>query len=95
MSCAAGTMTLSRGLGANRLPSAVDDDINARRIPRWRGFNLQGRFAPPGDAQSADPHRLIVADPTRFLPKRQVVFHSVKTRQFPTRAVSATTSSSR
>jgi endoglucanase len=22
----------------------IDDDIDARRIPRWRGFNLQGRF---------------------------------------------------
>jgi endoglucanase len=53
ISCAAGTMTLSGGLGANRFPPAVDDDINARRIPRWRGFNLQGRFAAPGDAQSA------------------------------------------
>jgi endoglucanase len=23
-------------------------DLNASRIPRWRGFNLQGRFPPPG-----------------------------------------------
>jgi endoglucanase len=28
------------------LPAA--DGIDARRIPRWRGFNLQGRFASPG-----------------------------------------------
>jgi len=27
---------------------AADEDINASRIPRWRGFNLQGRFAMPG-----------------------------------------------
>jgi endoglucanase len=27
---------------------AAEDDINASRIPRWRGFNLQGRFAMPG-----------------------------------------------
>jgi hypothetical protein len=24
------------------------DDITAAHIPRWRGFNLQGRFAWPG-----------------------------------------------
>jgi aryl-phospho-beta-D-glucosidase BglC (GH1 family) len=24
---------------------AAEEDIDARRIPRWRGFNLQGRFA--------------------------------------------------
>jgi endoglucanase len=27
---------------------AVQEDINAGRIPRWRGFNLQGRFPMPG-----------------------------------------------
>ena len=27
---------------------AADDEPTARRIPRWRGFNLQGRFASPG-----------------------------------------------
>jgi endoglucanase len=26
---------------------AAEEDINATRIPRWRGFNLQGRFAMP------------------------------------------------
>lgn len=26
---------------------AAEEDINAARIPRWRGFNLQGRFAMP------------------------------------------------
>jgi len=31
--------------GASR---AEDDEPTARRIPRWRGFNLQGRFASPG-----------------------------------------------
>ena len=25
----------------------VGDDITAKRIPRWRGFNLQGRFPDP------------------------------------------------
>lgn len=27
---------------------ASEDDINATKIPRWRGFNLQGRFGWPG-----------------------------------------------
>jgi endoglucanase len=27
---------------------AAEDDIQAPRIPRWRGFNLQGRFGWPG-----------------------------------------------
>ena len=27
---------------------AGEEEIDARRIPRWRGFNLQGRFAMPG-----------------------------------------------
>jgi endoglucanase len=28
--------------------TASEDDITAKRIPRWRGFNLQGRFGRPG-----------------------------------------------
>ena len=28
--------------------AAAEDDVTARRIPRWRGFNLQGRFGWPG-----------------------------------------------
>ena len=37
-------------LKAPRLASAVPsaDDITAAHIPRWRGFNLQGRFGWPG-----------------------------------------------
>src|SRR2546430_371428 len=27
--------------------SAATDDINASRLPRWRGFNLQGKFSMP------------------------------------------------
>jgi endoglucanase len=27
---------------------AAEEDVSARRIPRWRGFNLQGRFGRPG-----------------------------------------------
>lgn len=37
--------------------SAPEPDITAARIPRWRGFNLQGRFAMPGkpyDGQAYD-----------------------------------------
>lgn len=30
-----------------RFAWAAEDDIDARRIPRWRGFNLQGRFPMP------------------------------------------------
>ncbi len=40
--CAAGEA------GATAAFAAVEEDITARRIPRWRGFNLQGRFAMPG-----------------------------------------------
>ncbi len=39
--CAAGKVNA-------RAAFAAEEDINARRIPRWRGFNLQGRFAMPG-----------------------------------------------
>src|SRR5450755_1500404 len=38
--CAAGQA------GANPV-WAAEEDISASRIPRWRGFNLQGRFAMP------------------------------------------------
>ena len=34
-------------LGPGRI-TAQEADITAARIPRWRGFNLQGRFATPG-----------------------------------------------
>jgi endoglucanase len=39
------------GVAAGMAPGAAraaDDEPTARRIPRWRGFNLQGRFASPG-----------------------------------------------
>jgi len=51
ISCAAGTVAAKVALGAEKfLPSDKRDidDINASRIPRWRGFNLQGNFALPG-----------------------------------------------
>jgi len=32
---------------AGKHAPAAGDDINASRIPRWRGFNLQGRFSMP------------------------------------------------
>ena len=35
-------------IAANALPiNAAQADIDARRIPRWRGFNLQGQFGNP------------------------------------------------
>ena len=37
-------------LGARVRSAAQEPDITAARIPRWRGFNLQGRFAMPGQA---------------------------------------------
>jgi endoglucanase len=36
---------VAAGLGVT--PAAAQADITAARIPRWRGFNLQGRFAMP------------------------------------------------
>ena len=33
---------------APRIVLAAEGDVSARSIPRWRGFNLQGRFAWPG-----------------------------------------------
>ena len=50
ISCAAGTVAANVLLGAEKFLPA--DDITASRIPRWRGFNLQGNFAPPGSTQS-------------------------------------------
>src|SRR6476646_1380932 len=47
---AAGIATLSSLVVKNNSPRI--DDINARRIPRWRGFNLQGWF---GNAEKPNP----------------------------------------
>lgn len=33
---------------AGEVTSTAGEDITARSIPRWRGFNLQGKFAMPG-----------------------------------------------
>ena len=52
ISGAAGALAANTAQGAQSFLLPVDDDINAGRIPRWRGFNLQGRFAPPGRTQS-------------------------------------------
>jgi endoglucanase len=43
-----GMMSLGAG-GVARAAGAADLDLTARSIPRWRGFNLQGRFAMPGE----------------------------------------------
>ena len=39
------------GSGTSRLPGP-EEDITARHIPRWRGFNLQGRFYLPNHPYS-------------------------------------------
>ncbi len=46
--CAVG-MVGARAVSATiKTVSGPEEDINASHIPRWRGFNLQGRFAMPG-----------------------------------------------
>ncbi len=58
ISCAAGTVAANVARGAEKFLPANEgdidaiDDINASLIPRWRGFNLQGNFPPPGQTQS-------------------------------------------
>jgi endoglucanase len=51
ISCAASAVAANVALGAEDFLPAVADDINASRIPRWRGFNLQGDFASSGQTQ--------------------------------------------
>ena len=46
--CAVGAATTSSVFAASRTIFRTEEDISATRIPRWRGFNLQGRFAMPG-----------------------------------------------
>jgi endoglucanase len=41
-----GVLGVAAKLGEGSL-AAQEADISAARIPRWRGFNLQGRFATP------------------------------------------------
>lgn len=47
MACATGTSVGRTIVSASRIISANEEDITATRIPRWRGFNLQGRFSTP------------------------------------------------
>ena len=49
MLCAAGTLVTTAAW-------MEDSDITARRIPRWRGFNLQGRFAMPGQPYTGEAY---------------------------------------
>jgi endoglucanase len=46
--CAVGMVGASAVSATRKTVSAAEEDINASHIPRWRGFNLQGRFAMPG-----------------------------------------------
>ncbi len=45
---AAGLAEAQALFAAQKTALGAEEDINASRIPRWRGFNLQGRFAWPG-----------------------------------------------
>lgn len=45
--CAANAARAQTALSAGRTPSVVQEGVSPARIPRWRGFNLQGRFALP------------------------------------------------
>ncbi len=53
--CATGAAGLTEAqalFAAEKTALGAEEDINASRIPRWRGFNLQGRFAWPGRPHS-------------------------------------------
>lgn len=52
--CAASGAGLNSVFGGQRKAPATQPDITAGRIPRWRGFNLQGRFAVPGRPYSGN-----------------------------------------
>ena len=47
MASAAGAKTLFAAQKGQKEAAATGQDITASKIPRWRGFNLQGRFAFP------------------------------------------------
>ncbi|MGC2196468.1 MAG: cellulase family glycosylhydrolase [Terriglobales bacterium] len=44
---ATGNILASAQAAATNSPPAAETDITASHIPRWRGFNLQGRFSMP------------------------------------------------
>jgi len=50
--CAARSHPLVAAYGGEKAPLPSEEDITASRIPRWRGFNLQGRFGWPGHPYS-------------------------------------------
>jgi len=43
-----GVLVLAAGSQMRSAALSAPDEVSAHRIPRWRGFNLQGRFAMPG-----------------------------------------------
>lgn len=49
--CTAGAV-VKQATALTKSMSMAQQDIDATRIPRWRGFNLQGRFALPGQPYS-------------------------------------------
>src|SRR6266487_4362088 len=50
IACAAGKVGARTIFAAERTVRHAQQDITASRIPRWRGFNLQGRFSMPDRA---------------------------------------------
>jgi endoglucanase len=45
--CAASAAGASAVFAATKIATPAEGDITANRIPRWQGFNLQGKFAMP------------------------------------------------
>lgn len=50
----AGATVGQKFIPTDKIASLGDEDLTASRIPRWRGFNLQGRFAMPGRPYSGN-----------------------------------------
>jgi endoglucanase len=48
---------LQTGARGSVVMAAEEEDINASRIPRWRGFNLQGMFPRPGGPRKGEVFR--------------------------------------
>jgi endoglucanase len=52
-----GGVVAAAAVEATTRGSSAAEDVTAARIPRWRGFNLQGRFPSPGRPTPADAFR--------------------------------------
>ncbi len=56
-----GALSIASSLGFG-VGQAAEEDLNASRIPRWRGFNIQGRFGSPGGDQYPESDFAIMAE---------------------------------